>query len=256
MFLEVAIESAKKAAKVLKENQYSSLQVELKGEIDLVTRMDKESEKIITDHIRKHFPSHKIVSEEGTKIEGKKYVWYIDPLDGTTNYAYGLPWYGVSIGLMEEGVPLVGVIINPANGDLFYAKRGEGSYYNSVKICVSSRKTVNESLLATGFPYYVRKIPQRVISNLKKFLVYSRGVRRFGAASLDLAYVALGRYDGFWEEGLKPWDTAAGILLVTEAGGKISNYKGDKYSIFSDTIVASNGFIHQEMIDILQKEDY
>lgn len=241
---------------MLQEKIRSSLNIIHKGRINIVTEMDKKSEALITDFLREQFPDHSFIAEEGTKLEGDSgFVWYIDPLDGTTNYAFNIPWYAVSIGLHKDGVPFSGVVHNPANGEMFTAQAGEGVFLNGEPIKTSDREELSECVLATGFPYYIREKPHRVMENLQKFLVNTHGVRRFGAAALDLAYVAAGIYDGFWEEGLKPWDTAAGILMVTEAGGKVSDYNGDNYNIRKDTIVASNGKIHPVMVELICRQN-
>jgi myo-inositol-1(or 4)-monophosphatase len=252
-FTKVALEAAEKAGRMLKENQDKAMELEFKGEIDIVTPMDKKSEKIIIEHISGHFPSHSIIAEEGTGDErSNKYIWYIDPLDGTVNYAHHIPWYAISIGLFVDDEPVAGVIHNPATGDMFYGENGEGAYFNGKRMKVTDRKEMIKSILCSGFPYYVSHAADRIVNNLKSLLVKSQGVRRFGAAALDLAFVAAGKYDGYWEEGLKPWDTAAGILLVTEAGGKVTDYWNKKFNIFGKTIVASNGLIHDEMIETLE----
>ena len=252
-FLQAAEFIGRKAGKILRDKTISNLVIEHKGKIDIVTEMDKKSEEIIIDFLSNEFPEHKIISEEGGNVEGESgYVWYIDPLDGTTNYAYGLPWYSVSIALHKDGKPITGIVYNPALDELFAAQAGEGAFRNGIRINVSDRDKLGKSLLATGFPYYVVEKPRRVLDNLEKFLTHSHGVRRFGSAALDLAYVAAGMYDGFWEEGLKPWDTAAGILMIMETGGKVTDYKGDNYNIMKDTIVASNGKIHEEMLQLIR----
>lgn len=248
-FLSAAVFIAKKAGSLLRENMERDVHIEFKGDIDLVTEMDKKSEKMITQYLEEQFPSHNIVAEEGGGIDqGSQYVWYIDPLDGTSNYAYHIPWFSVSIGLHKDGEPIAGVIYHPVNDELFTAEAGNGAFLNGKPIGVSHRDKVEDSLFATGFPYYVKKKPHRVLENFKRFLLSSRGVRRFGSAAIDLAYVACGKYDGFWEEGLKSWDTGAGILLVREAGGSVTDYPGKRYTVFCDTIVASNGKIHDEML--------
>jgi myo-inositol-1(or 4)-monophosphatase len=253
-FTEIAIEAAGKAGEVLRENQNNRMEVVFKGEIDIVTPMDRKSEEIITEHLTGHFPNHSIIAEEGTEDErSNKYIWYIDPLDGTVNYAHHIPWYAISIALFVDDEPLVGVVHNPANGDMFYAEKGNGAYFNGERMKVTDRSEMIETLLCTGFPYYVSSAVDRITTNLKNFLVKTQGVRRYGAAALDLAYVAAGKYDGYWEEGLKPWDTAAGILLITEAGGRVTDYWNKKFNIFGKTIVASNGLIHDEMIETLEK---
>lgn len=253
-YVDAAREIAIKVGEVLTENQEKPMQLEFKGKINLVTHMDKKSEDMIVTFLKNNFPDHDIVTEESAGVHhGSDYKWYVDPLDGTTNYAHRLPWYAVSIALYRQGVPQAGLVYNPANGETFYAYRGGGAFLNDRRIRVSKHDALKSSLLVTGFPYYVGEKPDRVVRNLREFLVHSRGVRRFGAASLDLCYVACGRYDGFWEEGLKPWDCAAGVLIVAEAEGVITNYAGKDYDLLSETITASNGIIHEDMIKILSK---
>ncbi len=254
-YIKAAKYIVEKTGIMLKEKIKSNLNIEHKGRIDIVTEMDKKSEKLITGFLMEKFPDHSFVAEEGTNVDGNSgFVWYIDPLDGTTNYAYNIPWYAVSIGLHKDGIPFSGVVYNPANGEMFTAQAGEGVFLNGEPIKVSEREELTQCVLATGFPYYIKEKPDRVMGNLQKFLVNTHGVRRFGAAALDLAYTAAGIYDGFWEEGLKPWDTAAGILMVMEAGGKVSDYNGDNYNIGKDTIVASNGKIHSAMVKIIGRQ--
>jgi len=251
-FLSAAVFIAKKAGDLLKENLERFVRIEYKGDIDLVTEMDKKSEKMITQYLEKQFPLHNIVAEEGGGVDhGSEYSWYIDPLDGTSNFAYHLPWFAVSIGLHKTGKPVVGVVYHPSYNQLFTAEEGEGAFVNGKLISVSDRPRVKDSLFATGFPYYIKKNPKRVLENFKRFILNSRGIRRYGSAALDLAYVASGKYDGFWEEGLKPWDTGAGILLVREAGGKVTDYRGEHYTLSCDTMVASNGRIHDEMLRMI-----
>jgi len=254
-YLEEAVFIAQKAGRMLKENLGRSIHIEYKdNNLNLVTEMDKRAERMITEHLKRRFPAHNIIAEEGTRINQKsEFLWIIDPLDGTTNYAHRIPWFAVSIALHGKGDPLVGVIYNPSRDEMFTAISGEGAYLNGLPMRVSTREDVSSSLLCTGFPYYIREKPDRVINNMRKFLLKTGGVRRFGAAALDLAYVSAGIYDGFWEEGLKPWDTAAGILMVEEAGGRITNFKGENYKVSDDAIVASNGRIHNGMLEIISQ---
>lgn len=249
-FLEPVVYIAHKAGEVLKENFRKNIAVEHKGAIDLVTQMDKLSESIITDFLKEKFPNHQVLAEEGTCFSGdSQYQWLVDPLDGTTNYAHGIPWFAVSLGLFKNGMPYAGVVYNPVFNETFTAQKGKGAFLNGASIKVSQRSILRQCVLATGFPYYTAEKPHRVKEVLSRMLVSCRGVRRFGAAALDLAYVAAGIYDGFWEEGLKPWDTAAGLMLIEEAGGRITDYQGENYSLNKDTITASNDIIHQQILD-------
>jgi len=254
--LDKIIFIAEKTGRVLAENLQKSVHVDYKGTVDLVTEMDLLSEKMITDYLKENFPDHRIVAEEGTNsVQDSEYVWYIDPLDGTTNYAHHVPWFAISIALVKNGVPVAGVVHNPANGEMFYASAGGGAFRNGKPMKATQRTELLQCLLSTGFPYKIHERYDRVTGLFGKFVTQCQGIRRFGAAALDLAYVAAGVYDGYWEEGLKPWDTAAGILLIDEAGGSVSDYEGGKYMIGSDTIVASNGHIHDIMIQTISERE-
>lgn len=247
-FREIAIEAAQEAGDILLSEFDRPQKVSYKGEVDLVTEADKRSEAAIVSRLRRHFPSHAIVAEEGggaTAAESR-YVWQVDPLDGTTNFAHGFPVFAVSIALLEDGEPLVGVILNPTNRELFTAMRGEGAYLGQKRIRVSSVEHLSKSLLATGFPTH-KRTQNPNIHYYWDFTLRSHGVRRAGAAALDLCSVACGRFDGFWEFGLKAWDTAAGILLVREAGGTVTDFSGRPYHAGDPVILATNGRIHQEM---------
>lgn len=230
-------------------------EMEFKGDINPVTDADKLSEGLVTGEFHKHFPDHAIIAEEGTVVESKSpYCWIIDPLDGTTNYAHRFPIFGISIALLEEGKPVVGVIVAPKLGEEYHALKGRGAFLNGKPIHVSTMKDLGRSFLATGEPYDVRVNPDYHMELVKRFIQNSLAVRRAGAACLDLAQVACGRFEGYWEAGLKPWDVAAGMLLVEEAGGKISEYSGNPYVLKeSPNLVASNGKIHSDMIQILGK---
>ncbi|MFP4499202.1 MAG: inositol monophosphatase family protein [Vulcanimicrobiota bacterium] len=256
-FLNKAIEIAKRAGNMLKENQWGNFEVEHKGEIDLVTSMDKKAEKMIVNYLEENFSHHGILAEEGTDIEQEsEYTWVIDPLDGTTNYAHKIPWFAVSIALRKNRESIVGVVYHPCNNELFYSEKGEGAYVNDKRLKVTDTSELINSVLVTGFPYYIKSRNKRVFKNFENLVTRTQGLRRFGAASLDLCYVAKGVYDGFWEEGLKPWDTAAGVLFVEEAGGRVTGYNGEKYSIFDNMILATNGNIHPLVTDILIKKDF
>lgn len=253
--LKKAEEIALEASDILKNGHNLPLNIKHKGEVNLVTEMDKRSEELITGRLQEYFPNHGIVAEEGTSIDHNSgFVWYVDPLDGTTNYAHKLPWYAVSMGLFLDGRPLLGVVANPANGQIFTGISGKGAFLNGKPIRVSEQDRLIDCLVVTGFPYDSRKNSKKIFSKLEKFLALTRGIRRFGAAALDLCYVAAGCYQGYWERGLKPWDTAAGILILQEAGGMVSTYEGNPYAIFEDTILASNGKIHQQMLQVLETD--
>jgi myo-inositol-1(or 4)-monophosphatase len=248
-YLDAAIEVAREAGAILCEEFHRPLQISYKGDVDLVTQADKRSEQAIVAKLTKYFPDHAIVAEEGTRLEsasGSDFRWHVDPLDGTTNFAHGYPCFSVSIGLAQHDQLLAGVVFNPFYNELFTAARGQGATLNGKKIHVSSVKTLSTSLVCTGFPTHQRQ------NNLNihyywDFTLRTHGVRRDGSAALDLASVAAGRFDGFWEFGLNKWDTAAGVLLVEEAGGKVSDFSGDPYRLGGPMILATNGLIHEEM---------
>src|SRR3981189_3451168 len=246
-FLEVAIETAREAGGILLEEFARPVKISYKGEVDIVTQADRRAEQTIVTLLRSRFPQHAIVAEEGGGSErDSPFRWHVDPLDGTTNFAHGYPCFAVSIGLEEAGELITGVIYQPVSGELFTATKGEGAYLNQKKIHVSVIEKLATSLLVTGFPS-VKRAQNPNIHYYWDFTLRSHGVRRDGSAALDLASVAAGRFDGFWELGRQKWDTAAGVLLVEEAGGKISDFTGQPYRLGGPTILATNGTIHEEM---------
>ena len=222
---------------------------EYKGEVDLVTEADRGSEKLITERLRARWPEHDLVGEEGARSEtGADYRWYVDPLDGTTNFAHGYPVFCVAIALVhKDGQLEVGVLYDPTRDEMFSAERGHGATLNGKPIRVSTMRRLAESLLATGFPSQKRHSNPN-IHFYQQITLRSHGVRRAGSAALDLANVACGRYDGFWEFNLNPWDTAAGALLVQEAGGRVTRFDGSPFRLDSREVLASNGLIHQELM--------
>ena len=254
--LNFAIQTAREAGAILADRLGRALTVSNKGDIDLVTEADLASEKLIIERIRSHYPRHAILAEESgaSAPEGREpeseWLWIIDPLDGTTNYAHGYPCFCVSMGLQHKGRMEVGVIYDPMRDEMFTAERGSGASLNGRRIQVSATRNLSSALLCTGFPYDVRERSE-FARHFANFIMNAQGVRRDGAAALDLAYVACGRFDGFWEEGLKPWDVAAGTLLIEEAGGRVSNYAGEPLSIYVPPIVASNGLLHEQMMHVL-----
>lgn len=252
-FLAVAGEAARKAGGILKENINGTREITYKGDINLVTEMDTRSERAVVETLRASFPDHGIIAEEETTIRnGSGYTWIIDPLDGTTNYAHGYPCFSVSIALEHKGDVITGVVYDPMRDELFTAQKGQGAYLNGKRIKVSTVDALIKSLLATGFPYD-RKVSEK--NNLDYFhdlLMASQEVRRDGSAALDLCSVAAGRFDGFWELKLKPWDVAAGSLIVREAGGRVTDLSDNTFDIFADEVLASNGIIHGQMVDILR----
>ncbi len=249
-FLEVAIETAREAGAILRHEFDRPKQISYKGEVDIVTESDRRSEALIIARLRKHFPDHAIIAEEGGGGGvGAKYCWHVDPLDGTTNFAHGYPCFAVSIGLAEDGQPVAGAVLNPVSEEFFPAARGEGAYLNGKPIRVSTIEKLATSLVATGFPTHHRKRSAN-INYYWEYTLRSHGVRRDGSAALDLCSVACGRFDAFWEFGLKSWDTAAGVLLVQEAGGKVSDLSGGPYQLGGPQMLASNGRIHGEMQEV------
>lgn len=252
--LNFAIQTARDAGHVLADRIGRSLQITNKGDIDLVTEADLAAEQLIVERIKSYYPRHAILAEESgetTAAGGKsEWKWIVDPLDGTTNYAHGYPCFCVSIGLERAGRMEIGVVYDPMRDELFAAERGQGATLNDRRIRVSDVTDLNRAMVCTGFPYDVREHGQ-FARNFHNFIMQAQAVRRDGSAALDLAYVACGRFDGFWEEGLKPWDVAAGVLLIEEAGGTVSRYDGREFDIYTPPIVASNGLIHQAMMDVL-----
>jgi myo-inositol-1(or 4)-monophosphatase len=268
---QVGRQAALAAGALLKLNYEKPHDITLKGAIDPVTESDFAAQKTIVNLIRQTFPDHGILAEErmegGEEVgEGAKgprgpspqeattptYRWIIDPVDGTVNFAHGFPMFCVSIGFEAAGVIEYGVVYEPLRDELFEASRGGGAWLNrSKRLKVSGVDRLNEALVATGFPYDIRERLPETLERIGRVLAASQGLRRAGSAALDLAYVAAGRMDAFFEENLKPWDTAAGILLVTEAGGAVTTFNGKPYTIFSDNIMASNGLLHEAMLKVL-----
>ncbi|MGH9688374.1 MAG: inositol monophosphatase family protein [Candidatus Acidiferrales bacterium] len=253
-FLQAAIEITQEAGAILRADHQRPKRFAYKGEVDLITESDQRSEELIVSKLRERFPDHAIVAEEGSgnAAVGAKYCWHVDPLDGTTNFAHGYPWFAVSLGLVEYGEPVVGAILNPVYDELFSAARGEGAFLNGNRIHVSSVESISQSLVSTGFPTHHRKKSAN-INYYWEFTLRSHGVRRDGAAALDLCAVACGRFDGFWEFGLKSWDTAAGTILVREAGGTVTGIDGNPYQPGAPVTIASNGKIQGEMREIIAR---
>ena len=257
VFVPQAAAIARAGGARLREYFLEGVETEYKGDVDLVTVADRAVEKLIRGRLAEMFPEHGIYGEEGTRerLEGE-YRWYVDPLDGTTNFAHGFPQFAVSMGLEhrpvgtkpeDDGTLVAGVIYDPMRDELFAAERGRGAQLNGKPARVSRVTTLSEALLATGFPSHKRHQSPN-IHFYQEFTLRSHGVRRAGSAALDLAYVACGRMDAFWEFNLNPWDTAAGILLVEEASGRVTDFAGAHYRLASDEILASNGLIHEELI--------
>lgn len=254
MAIDVAIAAALAGGAVLMEKFGTTLDIRHKGEVDLVTEADQAAEQAIVALIRERCPDHDILAEEQDYDRGQKeFCWVIDPLDGTTNYAHGFPWFAVSVALEKKGVIIAGVVLNPCSGELFTAVAGEGARLNNKPISVSAITALDQSLLATGFPYDRKQSAANNYDHFVNFQQSAQACRRPGVASLDLASVAAGRFDGYWEMKLKPWDVAAGQLLVREAGGLVSDFVGEPASIYGREIVASNGKVHGQMIRVLQQ---
>ena len=253
-FGKVATRAALKAGKYIEKSLGKVKSVHYKGEINVVTNVDKKAEKIIVHAIKKAYPSHNFLAEENSYPRKKSdFTWVIDPLDGTTNFLHGFPVFCVSVALAFKNKVIAGAIYDPIRNELFYAEKGMGAFLNGKKISVSNVKKLKKSLLATGFAYDVRKEADNNIDNFARFLKKAQAVRRAGSAAIDLCYVACGRFDGFWERGLHPWDIAAASLMVNEAGGKITGFTGSKFSIFDKEILASNSKIHSQMTKVFPR---
>ncbi len=251
----VAVDVAQAAGRMLRQELGRTRRIGLKDSpIDLVTEMDPRAEALIVERLRREFPDDAILAEERGASGGRSgRRWIIDPLDGTTNYAHGLPIFAVSIALEDRHGIALGVINDPNQRETFTAERGGGAYLNGERLAVSGTKRLNESLLATGFPYNIRESPQTNLPEYGAFSLRSQGVRRMGSAVLDLAYVAAGRIDGYWELRLGPWDVAAGSLMVEEAGGRVTSLTGGALDLMAPEIVASNDHIHDEMLETLRE---
>jgi len=253
--LNFAIQTARDAGRILADRVGRALQISNKGDIDLVTESDLASEKLIIDRIKTHYPRHAILAEESgitTAVSGDSdWKWIIDPLDGTTNYSHGYPCFCVSIGLERAGRIELGVVFDPLRDEIFTAERGQGATLNDRRIRVSEVEDLNRAMLCTGFPYDVRERPY-FARHFTNFTMAAQAVRRDGSVALDLAYVACGRFDGFWEDGLNPWDIAAGVLLVEEAGGRVSDFNGDALDIYTPQVLVSNGLVHEAMMRVLK----
>jgi len=252
-FLPVAREAAEAAGRLLRRGLDEAVEVGYKGAVDLVTNFDGRAQEVIVGRISSSYPRHGFLAEEGLRSqEEAEFLWVIDPLDGTTNFAHRLPVFAVSIGLVVGGRPVLGVVLDPVRGDLFTASAGGGARLDGRQVRVSSVDDLGRSLLATGFPYDIRDSPVNNLDHFQNFCLRAQAVRRCGSAALDLCYLACGRFDGFWELKLKPWDVAAGALIVTEAGGRVSDLDGGDHRIDNGETLATNGLIHEAMLEVIK----
>lgn len=254
--LQLATEAALEASRFLKMSVGKIKQIERKfgEETNLVTEIDKKSEEIIISKIKQRFPHHDILAEEsGSHQKHSEYRWIIDPLDGTTNFTHGLPIFCVSIALEKEGELILGVVYDPNLDEIFTAEKGRGAYLNNRRLQVSSTSRLIDSMLVTGFPYSIGKNPEEAMRHFNDFLVRTQAVRRLGSAALDLCYVAAGRFDGFWEMSLHPWDMAAGVLIAQEAGATYTDFRGFPTTIDQPQLLVSNGFLHEQMVEVLKQ---
>jgi myo-inositol-1(or 4)-monophosphatase len=248
------ISISREAGEIIRSGFGSKLNIEFKTNVkNLVTQIDKSAELLITDYIKKTYPAHNILAEESGEVNNNsEYLWVVDPLDGTTNFAHGLPIFSVSIGLKRKDEIIIGVIYDVMQDVVFSCEKGSGSFANGVPINVNNNDQLSHSLLVTGFPYNIADNPEGALDKFTAITKASRGIRRLGSAAIDLCYVANGIFDGFWEIHLQPWDMCAGMLLVEEAGGKVTGFKNEPIDIFTKKICATNGKIHNELLDYLK----
>ena len=254
---DTAIEAARAAGAILQERARLGFRIEHKNAVNLVTDADTQAEQAIIERIREAHPEHQILAEEqGIVVQNDSpYKWVIDPLDGTTNFAHGFPAYCVSIGVEYQRACILGVVFDPTRQELFVGEMGSGAFLNDQPIRVSQTASLNAALVVTGFGYDIRETSNNNLDYFARFALRAQGIRRMGAAALDLCYVASGRLDGYWELKLHPWDTAAGVVILEEAGGQVTDLQGNPYSIYGTGIVASNGQFHNEMVDVLRQGD-
>lgn len=247
------INLARQAGEILCASFGKHLEVKHKGTIDLVSDADHRSEQFMLGYIRQHYPRHRIVAEESGESNGSsEHAWYIDPLDGTVNYVHGVPIFSVSIAYAEAGEMRLGVVYDPSRDECFSAEHGRGAWLNDQPIRPSHTPALDQALLVTGFPYDIRTSEENNLDHYAYFALRSQGVRRLGSAALDLCYVACGRFDGFWELKLNPWDVAAGALVVREAGGTVTDMEGEVFTTPPRNILAANPYIHSQMLDQLR----
>lgn len=255
LFLATAIEAVIRAGDTQLSRFGTGVRIDKKGAIDLVTEIDIQIEREFRQTIAERFPDHVVLGEEfestGDREATSRYCWVFDPVDGTTNYAHGLPIFCSSLALEIDGEIAVGAIYDPTRRELFTAERGHGAWLNGRPLRVSASDTLIDSLLVTGFHYGIQRDPEELVSLFREFITRARAVRRLGSAALDLAYVAAGRFDGYWESKIQPWDVAAGALIVSEAGGQVTTVRGDGFRSRSGSVLATNGRIHQLMLDVI-----
>ena len=254
VLLQDAVRISRLAGELLKNHLLTDFSVKHKGEVDLVTEMDRSAQDLIEREILLKYPDHGILAEEDLVLNGTSgFLWIVDPLDGTTNYAHRFPMFSVSIAVVFDHEILCGVVYNPVSDEMFKAVAGEGASLNTMPLRVSNTRQLTESLLGTGFPYNIRETAQTILGHFRRFLITAQDIRRCGSAALDLCFVACGRFDGFWEMDLKPWDVAAGALIVREAGGMVTNFSGNDLGMDTSQVLASNGIIHEQMMEILNE---
>lgn len=250
--INVAVHPAKQAGNLLRESFKLQHRISYKGVINMVTEIDKESERLITEILGQSFPDYGFLGEEGSLVEGNgESRWIVDPIDGTTNYAHSYPLFAISIALEVKGEVVLGVVYNPLLDEMFTSQKGKGSFVNGEAIHTTDNAELSKAMLASGFPYDVWSSPINNCPEWERFIKHTVSVRCDGVASLDLAYVAAGRIDGYWELNLEPWDMAAGALIVQEAGGQVSLSSGKNFSIYNRNILASNGSLHRSMLEML-----
>jgi myo-inositol-1(or 4)-monophosphatase len=255
-FLAIAIEAVVRAGEMQMQRFGSGVRIDKKGRIDLVTEVDVAVERMFRAMIAERFPDHDVLAEEmGQPRSGARYRWVFDPLDGTTNYAHGIPLFCATLALEIDDEPVVGAVFDPNRNELFTAERGVGAWMNGEPLEVSDAATLIDSVLVTGFPYDLRERIENLLETFGAFLTHARAVRRLGSAAIDLCWVAAGRMDGFWEQNLKPWDTMAGALIVQEAGGRVTGLDGSTWRAADGHILASNGHIHDQMLGVIRNPE-
>lgn len=255
--MATAVQAAQRAGETLRDYAKSGFRIHYKAAINLVTDADRQAEECIVQTIRHAYPSHRILAEERGQdgTAPSPYQWIVDPLDGTTNFAHGFPFYSVSIGLEYRGQCVLGVVLDPVRGELFTAGVGQGAFLDAEPLSVSAIDTLDKSLLVTGFAYNIRETANNNLDHFSHMSLRAQAIRRTGSAALDLCYVAAGRFEGYWEVTLSPWDMAAGIVIVREAGGRVSGFTHEPFSLYGRELVATNGRIHEQLLAALRRQD-